>query len=212
MKKKIKKVLVTGGTGFIGNNLVKELIQKGYKVSIFDDNSRGNLSRVKKMNIENYFSGDIRIREDLLKIKKRFDIVYHLAFVNGTENFYKFPEKVIDVGIKGIINVIDIFVKNKKNLLMMASSSEVYNLPKKIPTDENVEILIPNIFNPRFSYGGTKFISELITINYLRKNNSNFKIFRPHNVFGPDMGYEHVIPQLLKKIFKADKKKKIKVL
>ena len=210
MKKNYKRILVTGGTGFIGNNLVKRLVQQGNAVSVFDDNSRGNLKRVKDMDIENYFKGDIRKKEDLLKIKNKFDIVYHLAFINGTENFYKFPEKVIDVGIKGIINVIDILIKNKKNLLMMASSSEVYNLPKKIPTDENVEILIPDIFNPRFSYGGTKFISELITINYLRKNNSNFKIFRPHNVFGPDMGNEHVIPQLLKKVFFASTRKNSK--
>ena len=81
----------------------------------------------------------------------------------------------------------------------MASSSEVYHFPNKIPTDETEPIKIPDILNPRYSYAGGKILTELIGIN----NANYFKkmiIFRPHNVYGPDMGNEHVVPELIKKI------------
>ena len=91
----------------------------------------------------------------------------------------------------------------------MASSSEVYHLPNKIPTDEAEPIKIPDIFNPRFSYAGGKILTELIGIN----NAKFFKkmiIFRPHKVYGKDMGNEHVIPELIKKVKNAKKILKIK--
>ena len=85
----------------------------------------------------------------------------------------------------------------------MASSSEVYNQPLNIPTNELERAIIPDIHNPRFSYAGGKLISELLTINYLRETNIKDLIFRPHNVFGPNMGFEHFLPEIIKKIFIA---------
>ena len=108
------------------------------------------------------------------------------------------------------MNIIKFTSKIKKTKFYLASSSEVYNLPKKIPTDEKAEILIPDIFNPRFSYSGGKIISELVTINYLQKFKIPFQIFRPHNVFGPNMGMGHVIPQIVQKIYIASNKFKKK--
>jgi nucleoside-diphosphate-sugar epimerase len=71
----------------------------------------------------------------------------------------------------------------------------VYQTPPKIPTDERVPLTIPDPLNPRYSYGGGKLISELMAINFGRKYFERVLIFRPHNVYGPDMGWEHVIPQ-----------------
>ena len=80
---------------------------------------------------------------------------------------------------------------------MLASSSEVYQTPIKIPTDTQERLIVPNIMNPRYSYGLGKIYSEFYSYHF-QKNNLNLKIFRPHNIFGPDMGNEHVLPQLLK--------------
>jgi nucleoside-diphosphate-sugar epimerase len=92
--------------------------------------------------------------------------------------------------------------------LYLASSSEVYQNPLKIPTDENEMLKIPNIYNPRYSYGGGKIISELYGINFAKKYLKKFIIFRPHNVYGKDMGNEHVIPEFINRLKKMKKNKK----
>ena len=94
-----------------------------------------------------------------------------------------------------MINVLDACIAHDVGELFVASSSEVYQTPPEIPTDESVPLSIPDPLNPRYSYGGGKIISELLTINYGRKKLRRAVIFRPHNVYGPDMGWEHVIPQ-----------------
>src|SRR5262245_59025287 len=95
-----------------------------------------------------------------------------------------------------MVNVIDACRKHGIGKLVLASSSEVYQTPLQIPTDETAALTIPDPLNPRYSYGGGKLISELMAINFGRKHFDRVLIFRPHNVYGPDMGWEHVIPQL----------------
>jgi nucleoside-diphosphate-sugar epimerase len=128
------------------------------------------------------------------------DEVHHLAFVNGTEFFYSAPELVLDVGVKGMINVIDACRSEGVGSLILASSSEVYQTPPQVPTDEHAPLLVPDPTNPRYSYGGGKIISELMAINFGRKFFDRVLIFRPHNVYGPDMGWEHVIPQFARRL------------
>jgi len=121
--------------------------------------------------------------------------VHHLAFVNGTATFYSAPERVLDVGVKGIVNVIDCCRRRGIGHLVLASSSEVYQSPPRVPTDESAPLVIPDPFNPRLSYAAGKIISEMMVINHGRKHFERVLIFRPHNVYGPDMGLDHVIPQ-----------------
>jgi nucleoside-diphosphate-sugar epimerase len=83
---------------------------------------------------------------------------------------------------------------------LFASSSEVYGFPKTFPTNEDVELSIPDPYNPRFSYSSSKIIGELLCINYSRKYNFKHTIVRYHNIYGPRMGYEHVMPQFIKKL------------
>ena len=90
--------------------------------------------------------------------------------------------------------------------LYLASSSEVYQTPNKIPTDEKEILKVPDVYNPRYSYGGGKIITELMGIHYGKKYFKKLIIFRPHNVYGPDMGNEHVIPQFINRMKKIRKK------
>ena len=126
-----------------------------------------------------------------------------MAAINGTEFFYSKPQEVLDVSIRGILNAIEVCKKNNIKNFIFASSSEVYQNPNLFPTPENVELKIPDIFNPRYSYGGGKLISELICSYYYKDFFEKLIIFRPHNVYGPDMGWEHVIPQLILSIKKT---------
>ena len=211
MKKNRKNFLVTGGTGFIGSNICELLISKNHNVKILDNNFRGNIKKIKKIKKKiKFIKGDIRNRKLLNKSLKNTDAVIHLAYINGTKYFYTKPILVIDIAIKGIINVIEACIKNKVKELYLASSSEVYQTPNKVPTDESEPLKIPDIFNPRYSYGGGKILTELMGINYGRKYFKKLVIFRPHNVYGADMGKEHVIPEFINR-FKSLKGKNFKI-
>ena len=210
---KNKKYLVTGGTGFIGSALVKKLVKEKFDVRVLDNNIRGVNRRLSDVEDKiEFVKADVRDKDDVLKACKNVDSVIHLAYINGTEYFYKMPELVLEVAVKGMINVMDGCIKEKVKELFLASSSEVYQTPNKIPTDENVPLVVPDVFNPRYSYGGGKIISELLAINYGRKYFDRVVIFRPHNAYGPDMGWEHVIPQFalrMKEIWRNNKSQKI---
>lgn len=202
-----KKYLVTGGSGFLGRSIVKALLKEGDYVTILDNESRGSIAKLKSKSEKlKFIKGDIRKKEIVEKGCRNIDTIIHLAYVNGTENFYKKPDVVLEVAVKGMMNLIDSSIKEGVKEFFLASSSEVYNDPLIIPTPESAALTIPDPLNPRYSYSGGKIISELLAINnskYLKKT----AIFRPHNVYGPDMGFEHVIPQFILRMKELKNKK-----
>jgi len=199
-----RHVLVTGGSGFIGSALVEALVSRGETVRVLDDNSRGALRRLRAVERDvELVDGDVRDAGAVEAAMRGIDEVHHLAFVNGTATFYSQPDLVLDVGVKGIVNVIDACRHNGVGRLVLASSSEVYQSPPRIPTDESVPLVIPDPLNPRLSYAAGKIISEIMVINHGRKHFERVLIFRPHNVYGPDMGFDHVIPQFAVRLKRA---------
>jgi nucleoside-diphosphate-sugar epimerase len=198
------RVLVTGGSGFIGSALVKALLRAGETVRVLDDNSRGALRRLREVERDvDFVNGDIRDAAAVAAAMHGIDEVHHLAFVNGTATFYSAPDLVLDVGVKGIVNVIDGCRRHGVGRLILASSSEVYQSPPHVPTDERAPLVVPDPLNPRLSYGAGKIISEMMVINHGRKHFERVLIFRPHNVYGPDMGFDHVIPQFAVRLKRA---------
>ena len=199
-----RRYLITGGTGFLGRSLVRALVARGEGVRVLDNDSRGNarwlsdvLPKIELLN------GDIRDPATVTQACKGIDVVCHLAFINGTEFFYTKPELVLEVGVKGMLNVLDGCSTHQVHELMLVSSSEVYQKPLVIPTDETAPLSIPDPLNPRYSYAGGKIISELLAINYGRARFGKVTIVRPHNVYGPNMGKEHVIPQFIIRLNEA---------
>ena len=191
-----RRILVTGGSGFIGAALVKALLRRGEAVRVFDDHSRGHPRRLLEIKDDiELITGDIRDAGALDAAMAGIEEVHHLAFINGTAMFYSSPDLVLDVGVKGMVNVIDACRRHGVKTLLLASSSEVYQLAPRVPTDESVPLVIPDPLNPRLSYAAGKIISEMLAINHGRKHFERVLIFRPHNVYGPDMGFDHVIPQ-----------------
>ena len=203
-----KNILITGGSGFIGSAITKHLVKEKHNIIVFDNNSRGKISRLSKVKDQiKFIKGDIRDKRKVLSIKGSIDTVIHLAYVNGTKFFYKKPYEILDIAVNGLLNVLDLCRKKKVKSFYLASSSEVYQNPFKIPTDENEMLKIPNIHNPRYSYGGGKIISELYGTYFAKKFLKKFIIFRPHNVYGKDMGNEHVIPEFINRFNKLGNKK-----
>ena len=208
-----KTYLITGGTGFIGSNIANMLIKQGQKVIVFDNNSRGKVSRIflKNKNLI-FIQGDIREKLSLKKaFKKKINTIIHLAYINGTKYFYQKPDQILDIATKGLINIYDLAIKFRVKEIFLASSSEVYHTPKKIPTLENESLKIPDIFNPRYSYGGGKILTELYAANFGRKFFKRTIIFRPHNVYGADMGNEHVIPEFINRFKYLKSKSQFKI-
>lgn len=203
------KILVTGGAGFIGSTLCNKLRTAGHNVVSFDNFSRKTHifdNKIKSYNdvrdIDNLrdFICETTTSDGFTIKEKKIDALWHFAYINGTSTFYSNPADILDVGVKGAINTIDVALEFGIKNYVLCSSSEVYNEPSQIPTPETERLLIPDVHNPRFSYSGGKIISELLTIHYGARKGLNTKIFRPHNVYGPNMGTEHVIPELIKKI------------
>ena len=208
-KKNLKKnVLITGGSGFIGSAITEYIVKNKFNAIVFDNNSRGNLRRLSKIRKKiKFIKGDIRNKKKLLSINGNIDTVIHLAYVNGTKFFYKKPYEILDIAVNGLLNILEFCKKKKVKNFFLASSSEVYQSPIKIPTDEKEMLKIPDIHNPRYSYGGGKIFSELYGIHFAKKYLRKFIIFRPHNVYGKDMGNDHVIPEFLNRFKKLGNKK-----
>lgn len=200
------KILVTGGTGFVGSNLILQLLDKKNEIISFDNYSRNSFSNelLQKNNVH-LIEGDITNQNDLKKIPKDIDIVYHLAAVNGTKYFYEMPEKVLQVNLKGVLNIMEWIQSTNAKRIFFTSSSEVYGFPSVFPTPINSILSIPDPINPRFSYSASKIAGEVIIINFARSIGIEYTIGRLHNAYGPKMGFEHVIPEFIRKAVKEEK-------
>jgi UDP-glucose 4-epimerase len=199
-----KRVVITGGGGFIGAYLVKRMVADGWNVAVVDNMVRGDAGRFAEVadDVE-LFTCDVRDQDALEKVFAGAEVVMHLAAVNGTENFYTQPELVLEVGMLGALAVTNAARAADVPDLVFASTAEVYQTPAVIPTPETIPLMLPDSLNPRYSYGGGKIVSELIAFNYGRDHYRKVQIFRPHNIFGPDMGWKHVEPQFIMRALAA---------
>jgi dTDP-glucose 4,6-dehydratase/UDP-glucose 4-epimerase len=199
-----KHYLVTGGSGFIGAAVVRRLLAAGHRVRILDNHSRGSMRRLADVagDVE-LATADVRDADAVSRAACGVDAVVHLAYVNGTEFFYSKPWTVLEVGVRGMLNVLDACRLHDVPELVLASTSEVYQTPPTVPTPEEVPLCVPDVMNPRYSYGGGKIACELLAINFGRTHFDRLLVFRPHNVYGPDMGTEHVLPQMIERAVEA---------
>ena len=199
-------ILVTGGAGFIGSHLIRKLIKDGNEVRVFD-----NCWRFGKRNLDDilnkidFIEADIRDFNKVKEAMQDIDTVYHLATILGTSYFYTRPCLVLDVGLVGTINVIKTIKESKVKRLLFASSSEVYATPQKFPTPETHSLVVPDSTNPRYSYSSTKIVGEILCINFAKKYGFDTSIVRLHNPYGPNMGWDHVISEFIKRIVLNEK-------
>ncbi len=189
------RYLVTGGAGFIGSNLVRWLAADGHEVRVLDDFSRGRSERLRGVQCDVMY-GDIRDPEVASAAVHGVDGVVHLAYLQGTAAFYSEPRQVLDVAMRGMLNLMSACERWAVTDFMLLSSSEAYQVADPVPTPETVRCVIADPLNPRYSYGGGKLACELMLNAWARTGVFDRAIIaRPHNVIGPDMGREHVIPQ-----------------
>lgn len=206
------EILITGGAGFIGFHLAKALAEENYEVTICDNLFRGrmddDLTRLRKRENVRFINCDLTDKDELKKLGREYDYVYHLAAINGTKYFYEIPHEVLRVGVLSTVNLLEQF-KGTKAKMLFASSSEAYagtalSFGVPIPTPEDVPLTVNDVHNPRFSYGGSKLVGELLFINYARAYKFPMTIIRYYNTYGPRMGYEHVISEFCVRILRKE--------
>lgn len=201
-----KRILITGGAGFVGYHLAFRLSQNPlHDIVIVDNFIRGKLDRefdttLKQPNIKCIF-GDLTDKETYKHLGSNFDEVYHFAAIIGVKNVLSHPHEVLRVNSISLLFLLDWFVNGGGSKLLFASTSEVYawtqhfhQLP--IPTPEDVPLSLNSLYNPRSTYAGSKIFGELAVTQYCTVFRKPFVIMRYHNVYGPRMGFEHVIPEL----------------
>ena len=188
------RYLVTGGAGFIGSALVRRLVADGHEVVVLDNFSRGREDRLRDGWVGCH--GDIRNPAVVISAMRGCDSVVHAAYVQGTRAFYEQPRLILDVALRGMLNVLAACEATDCRDLLLISSSEVYQTPPTVPAPETVPCSVPDPLNPRYSYGGGKIACEIMANAWaLDGVLDRVIIARPHNVFGPDGGREHVIPE-----------------
>lgn len=167
---------------------------------VLDDMSRGNRERLRGTPCT-IIEGDVRNSADVLTAMHGCDMVAHLAYLQGTQTFYAEPRTVLDVALRGILNVLRGCEVTGCGDLLLVSSSEAYQVAPVVPTPEDIPLVVPDVLNARYSYGGGKIACELAVLAWERAGVlDRVVIARPHNVYGPDMGWEHVIPEFCKRM------------
>ena len=189
------KYVITGGAGFIGNNIAKLLIKKGHDVDIIDNLHTGRKENLKEIIDKiNFYQIDIQNKNDLEKIIKNYDGVFHEAALTAVPESFEKPKEYHNVNVIGTKNVFKI--AQKENIrVVYASSSSIYGDVKNTPIKENAD---RKPINP---YGQTKLDDELLA-EKLSKNNVSIIGLRYFNVYGIGQigSYAGVITKFLENI------------
>ena len=177
-----KNILVVGGSGFLASHVADELLENGHKVKIFDQKKSRYLKKKQK-----FIQGNILNKDQILKVTKNIDIIYHFASVADIDMANKFPLNALNVNIFGTINILEACIKNKVKRIIFASS--IYALSEQ-----------------GGFYSTSKLSSEMIIEQYSKKYKIEFNVLRFGSLYGHRSNYFN---SLGKYITQAKKNKKI---
>ena len=200
------KYLITGGAGFIGSHLAKELIAGGDQVVVFDNLSTGsssNLSQIKDK-IE-FQQGNILDKAAIDKLVSESDYVVHLAAALGVFNIVNKPLESLKTNLQGSEVVLEACDKHRKPVLM-ASTREIYGKNDKVPLNEEDDRIIGHPLKSRWSYSEAKAVDESLAYFYYLENKLPIRIVRFFNTVGPrQVGhYGMVVPRFVSAALKNE--------
>jgi UDP-glucuronate decarboxylase len=197
------RALILGGAGFIGLHLAHRLVADGHRVAIVDDFSRGRDDRhieALRTNPEvDVISADLTAPGAWASLPHGWDQVYLLAAVVGVRNVEADPVRVVRVNTLTAMHLLDWVLPGDR--VFFSSTSEVYAggvdagiVP--VPTAEDVPVMVADVAAPRFAYAISKLLGEAVFVHAARTKGCAAVVGRFHNVYGPRMGADHVIPEM----------------
>ena len=203
----MKKILITGATGFVGSHLAELCVKKGFEVIAFDRyNPNYNLGWLEKSKYKddiNFVFGDIRDYDSVLKTMKGCKIVFHLAALIGIPYSYLSPQAYLKTNVEGTYNILESSKHLDIEQTIITSTSEVYGTAQYIPIDEKHPI------SAQSPYSASKISADQLAISYYNSFQLPIKIIRPFNVYGPRQSSRAVIPSII--IQALNNKKEIKL-
>jgi UDP-glucose 4-epimerase len=195
------RILVTGGAGFIGSNMVDVLMKQGHEVTVIDNLSVGKASNIAH-HLENdrfHFVNDTILHVSTLeRLVRQADLIYHLAAVVGPKYVVEDPLGTIITNVRGTENVLELAFKYWVRTVI-ASSSEIYGKSTAVPLSEDDDRVLGSTTVGRWSYSDAKAIDEYFALAYAKKG-LPISIVRYFNAYGPRLdprGYGSVIARFM---------------
>jgi UDP-glucuronate decarboxylase len=213
MNSPARRILVTGGAGFVGFHLAQRLSEEDAELTIADDFSRGlrddeliALADKGHVRIETVDLTDAR---SWGRLGSGYDEVYHLAAMIGVKHVLARPHDVLRVNALSTLHMLDWFVAGGGSKVLFSSTSEVYAWTQQfhelaVPTPEDVPLSLTNVRDSRSSYAGSKIYGELAVNQVCLAHDKSYVVVRYHNVYGPRMGQQHVIPELFERLLAGE--------
>jgi len=191
----MKKILITGATGFIGSHLTELCVESGFEVVAFDrynpNNNWGWLENSKYKDDFQVVLGDIRDYDSVCDVIKSCNTVFHLAALIGIPYSYVSPLAYIRTNIEGTYNVLEASRKYDLEQILITSTSETYGTAQYTPIDENHPLI------GQSPYSASKISADQLAISYYKSFDSPVKIVRPFNTYGPRQSARAIIPTII---------------
>lgn len=187
-----KKIIVTGGSGFLGKHLIRSLVKEGHQVRNIDIRESSEIATE---------IADVRDAELMKKVIKDADAVFHLASLIEAGESVKFPQKFVDYNISGTVSVLEAMRENGVSTFLFSSSAAIYGEPLRVPIEEDDRTL------PINPYGMTKLAMEALVSSYVASHKMNGVALRYFNLYGPEEHHEpesHAMPRFIKQIYDGE--------
>ena len=200
MNFKEKRVLVTGGAGFIGSEVVSQLIKSGAMVTVLDNFSSGKKHYLPKNKNMKIVKGDIRDEKIAARVIKDQEAVVNLAALPFIPDSYFYPGDFFSVNTIGSVNMLWNSIKSKTtDLFIHISTSEVYGSAQTVPMNENHPTA------PHSTYAVSKLAADRAAFTLHKENGFPVVVIRPFNSFGPRFTEPYIIPEIMNQILRGNK-------
>ena len=194
----MKKILITGATGFIGSHLSELCVERGYDVIAFDrynsNNDWGFLEDSKYRKDMEVVLGDIRDFDSVYKTMANCDVVFHLAALIGIPYSYVSPVAYIKTNIEGTYNVLESARMHNLEEVLITSTSETYGSAQYVPINETHPLV------GQSPYSASKIGADQLALSYHKSFDLPLKIVRPFNNYGPRQSARAIIPTIISQL------------